>query len=622
MVSWDRANVAAPLASVCSGLSVEGYEATRRDLATNAGVGVCARFATQQIHTSGHIHLACDATLLNEAALRSSLRGAPGIGPEATTAQCLSALYERFGTDFVNRLEGDFSVVLWDDRERQLLAAVDGFGVKRLVYYQDQSRLVVATRIDAVLRAGAIDATLDPRTIPNILNFSVNLAPATAYRHIQRLTAGTILLARDGRSQTRSYWNMRFEPGAIRDEKQLAQKLEAIVDESVAAQLGAAGAGATGAFLSGGTDSSTVVGMMRRVTPSVNAFTIGFAEQAFNELEYAELAAKHFSATHFTYSVTAADCFEALPRMIRAFDEPFGNSSAIATYFCARLAAGHGMTSLLAGDGGDELFGGNEHYRIDKIFHLYRSVPTILRKGVIEPLLSLPVDLSVLNRARRYVNRANLPGAERILSFQFLATGLAAGIFSSDFLASLNGYSVRETPNRHYQSAQAQDHLSRLLNIDMKITLADSDLPKVTGMTEMAGIQARFPYLNRTLADFAGAIPAQLKLKGLEKRYLFKKAFGQLLPREIVHKAKHGFGIPVASWLKTDPRLREMARDTLVSQKARERGYFRTDFVEKLFGEHQADDSSYFGDVLWTLLTLELWHRQYVDASATVKAGQ
>ncbi|HXE04749.1 MAG TPA: asparagine synthase-related protein, partial [Bryobacteraceae bacterium] len=165
-------------------------------------------------------------------------------------------------------------------------------------------------------------------------------------------------------------------------------------------------------------------------------------------------------------------------------------------------------------------------------------------------------------------------------------------------------------------TAPASTHLDRLLYLDVKITLGDSDLPKVTCMTELAGVQARFPFLDRRVAEFAGRVPAKLKLKGFEKRYLFKRAFAKLLPEEIIKKKKHGFGIPVAEWLKNDKRFRELSRDALFSTRATQRGYFRKEFLEDLFRKHEADDSSYYGDTVWTFLALELWHRQAVDEPA------
>jgi asparagine synthase (glutamine-hydrolysing) len=312
--------------------------------------------------------------------------------------------------------------------------------------------------------------------------------------------------------------------------------------------------------------------------------------------------------------VTASDCFKAIPGMIRSFDEPFGNSSAIATYFCARLAAENGVKTLLAGDGGDELFGGNEWYGTDKIFQLYQDVPGVLRKGLVEPLLGLlPFKNGLVGKARRYVRRSNLPAFERIMSYHFLCAHAPEEIFEAGFIDALNGYGVLDIPSRYYREAPAKEHLDRLMYQDLKVVIGDSDLPKVTCMSELAGIRSRFPFLDRAVAEFSGRIPAGLKVKGFEKRYLFKRAFRKLLPVEIIQKKKHGFGIPVSEWMKTDPKMRELARDTLLSQRAFERGYFRREFIDDLFRKYDADDSSYYGDTIWSFLATELWHREYAD---------
>jgi asparagine synthase (glutamine-hydrolysing) len=299
---------------------------------------------------------------------------------------------------------------------------------------------------------------------------------------------------------------------------------------------------------------------------------------------------------------------------VRFFDEPFANSSAIPVYFCARLAAQNGVRTLLGGDGGDELFGGNERYQTDKIFQAYQRVPRPLREGLIEPMLALlPMERGPVGKARRYIRRSNIPPVERFFSYNFLSAHAPAEVFEADFLQSLNGYSILDTPARYYNEGPARDHLDRLLYVDVKITLGDSDLPKVTQMAEMAGIQTRFPFLARPVAEFSGRIPANLKVKGFEKRYLFKQAFRNLLPEEVLRKKKHGFGIPVASWLKSDPRLREFSHDILFSSRAMGRGYFRRSFLEELIALHEADDTSYYGDNVWSFLILEMWHRQFVD---------
>ena len=596
----SRLGVAETLASATGGLAMVASDRAGQKTDQGAGVAISAGFPTQQIFENERVLVACDADLCEPRAKA---------GPSGAAA-AIAGLYERFGCRFADQLRGSFSVVLWDRRERKLVAAVDGFGINRLVWFQNGAVLLVASRIDALMRAGGHSCEINPRGIANFLNFGVNLAPETIFRNVHRLAPGTMLVSSAAGTRVERYWDMRYGAGEDAGEERLSRELEEVVQRSVASHCKDDAFTGLGAYLSGGTDSSTVVGMMSRLgRGAVQAFSIGFEDERFNELGYAGITARKFHADHHIYRVTPDDCYTALPHMVRYFDEPFANSSAIPTYFCARLAAQSGVKVLLAGDGGDELFGGNERYRTDKIFELYQSVPRTLRKRVIEPAVErLPLGL-----ASRYVRRSNLPGFERFYSYNFLCAHAPEEVFTSDFLAALDGYSVLEVPGRYYEEAPARDHLDRLLYLDVKITLGDSDLPKVTQMSELAGIQTRFPFLDRGVAEFSGRVPARLKVKGFNKRYLFKRAFRDLLPAEVIRKKKHGFGIPVATWLKTDRRLRELSRDVLFSARAAQRGYFRRSFLDDLVGKHESDDSTYYGDTLWSFLILELWHRQFVD---------
>jgi asparagine synthase (glutamine-hydrolysing) len=606
----DPARVIDTLVSVSRGLARERPEHVDRKTALEAGVAVSAAFPTQQAYDNGRLLIACDADLCNEDELRT-LTGEKSANP----AVLIAALYDRFGSGFPRQLNGNFSIVLWDCRQRKLLAAVDRFGVKRLVYFQNGKMLLIASRIDALMRTGEIAAGINPRAIAHFMNFGVSLAPETIITGIQRLAPGTVLLASVANTQVSEYWDMRYGLGDNSNEARLSRELESVVQQAVARNCRGDSLKQTGAYLSGGTDSSTVVGMMARLDRGpVKAFSIGFDDERFNELGYAEISAKKFQAEHHTYRVTANDCFAALPRMVWMFDEPFGNSSAIPTYFCARLAAENGVTTLLAGDGGDELFGGNERYLTDKLFSLYQTVPRALRKGALEPILnSMPFENGLAGKARRYVRRSNLPAIDRFFSYNLLCAHPPTEIFEGDFLRELAGYSVLELPTQYFNKGAGRHHLDRLLYVDVKITLGDSDLPKVTQMSELAGIQTRFPFLDAEIADFSGRIPARLKVKGFDKRYLFKRAFRDLLPAEVIQKKKHGFGIPVSTWLKSDSQLREFSRDILFSKRALGRGYFRREFLDDLVRLHDSDNSSYYGDNLWSFLVLELWHRQFVD---------
>lgn len=614
--------VTTTLSAIASGLSFSSEETVAVQTDRNAAVGASARFRTQQVYANARVLIACDADLYNEDELSRLIQMNEAPPPGARTAALMAAAYEKFGYAFLEKLQGAFSVLLWDRHDRKWLAAVDGFGIHRLAYYDDGNLFIAGSRIDALLRSGAVSREINPRTIANVLNFSANLAPDTAFANVSRIPPGSFLVVSDRSKHVEKYWDMRYDVKSESGKNALSRQLESVVRDSVNVHCKQDSFSELGAFLSGGTDSSTIVGMLSRMERGpVQAFSIGFQEQHFNELHYAELAAKAFGASHHTYLVGADDCLQALPQMVRCFDEPFGNSSAIPTYFCARLAAQNGVKTLLAGDGGDELFGGNSWYASDRIFELYGSIPKVLRTGLIEPVLdALPVQNGIVGKARKYVHRSNRPGLERVLSYNFLSAHSPAAVFDPGFLDKLTGYSVLDVPSRYYRNAPAQNHLERVLYTDVKIILGDSDLPKVTQMTELAGVQTRFPFLSRPVAEFSGLIPAKWKVNGFEKRYLFKRAFRNLLPAEILKKKKHGFGIPVATWLKSDSRMRQLAHDTLLSRRSLERGYFQPAFIEDLFRRHEADDSTYYGDILWTFLTLELWHHQAVDAPVGMTA--
>ncbi len=609
------ANVPETLQSITAGLCLDPSERAGKVTDKNVGLGVSARFQAQQVYESPRLLVACDAEFYNMAEILTLLGGVQDPMPHTTVAAVVAGLYERFGTAFLDRLRGDFSVIIWDRQQKTLFAAIDGFGIHPLVYYEDAKVLLLASRIDALLASGEVSAEINPHAVANYLNYTVNLAPETFFSRVRRVLPGTFLLASKGQIRAQRYWDIRYERNADLDENDLSRRLESLVEESVKAHCNGAPFSNLGAFLSGGTDSSTVVGMMSRLQRGpVKTFSIGFEEQRFNELEYARISAKKFGAEHYEYLVSAEDCLNTLPDMVRYFDEPFGNSSAIPTYFCARLAAQHGATVLLAGDGGDELFGGNERYLTDKVFGIYQSVPRILRKGIVEPALAgIPVRNGLVGTARNYVRRSNLPNPCRYFSYNLLLANPPGEIFEPDFVRELGDYSVLERPSVYYREGPAREHLDRLLYLDLKVTLADNDLLKVTRMAELAGVRARFPLLDRSIAEFSGLIPADLKVKGLKKRYLFKRAFRDLLPAEVLHKKKHGFGIPVAVWMKSDPKMRALTHDILLSKRTYERGYVRRSFVEELLRKHESDATAFYGDTLWTFLTLELWFRQFMD---------
>ncbi|MFI5324725.1 MAG: asparagine synthase (glutamine-hydrolyzing) [Candidatus Rokuibacteriota bacterium] len=564
-----------------------------------------------RIERSDTVWVAAEADLLN----LEELRAVAGLDEAPAQSGLLSRLYEMEGPAFLRRLRGAFAVALWDRRQRALLLAVDPFGMRRLYYAADARGTAFASRL-AALRAGLAQAApIEPAAIFSYLNFGFIPAPETPFTGIRRLPPGHVFHVRQGYSKLEPYWDMSYPEERHREDR-AAATMYRLSHEAVREALAQTDPSEIGAFLSGGTDSSTVVGLMTRITGGpVRSFSIGFHEDRYDELQYAKLAARTFDATHHTRIIKPDDALDALPRLVEAYDEPFGNNSAIGVYFCARMAREHGVSRLLAGDGGDEIFGGNERYRTDRIFARYSNLPAALRHGLLEPvLLGLPAGVpGLLGRAQRYIRRANIPNPRRFYSYEFHVAQNAAEMLEPSFLrqaASSGPWGVLE---EHFARVQATSELNRLMYLDLKLTIGDNDLFKVTRTSELGGVEVRFPFLDRPLVEFTGTLAPEFKVRGLEKRHLFKRAFRGLLPKEILAKQKHGFGVPTSDWLRSHRGIREMARDVLLESRTVERGYFRRGVLERLFEQLVADSTPFYGDILWTLLMLELWHRRHVD---------
>ncbi|HET7379225.1 MAG TPA: asparagine synthase-related protein, partial [Gaiellales bacterium] len=396
------------LAAMTAGTSLERVRS-----ATSGPIGMLAVDGQHQLR-SERAWLVADLDLTNLSELRAQVGG-------DTAVDVVLSLYERDGLGFVRELHGAFALALWDRPQRRLVLAVDRFGIGRLYHTTTPTHVAFASRADGLRAVAGVDASVDPVSDFLYLNFGYVPGPASIYRGMHRLPAGHLLTVAGGEARTERYWDLQYTERSI-GVMAAATEVYRHTEAAVTRAISAAPAKETGAFLSGGTDSSTIVGLMSRLSgEKVSAFSIGFSEERYDELAYAELTARHFGATHYTQVITPGDAFELLPGLIEAYDEPFGNDSAIGALICARLAAECGVTRLIAGDGGDEIFGGNERYRTDAIFGLYHRLPRLLRHWVIEPTLAAAPEAagSLVDRARRYVRRANIPNPHRFYSYEF-----------------------------------------------------------------------------------------------------------------------------------------------------------------------------------------------------------
>jgi asparagine synthase (glutamine-hydrolysing) len=603
-----------PVAAFAETLHAMGAAVARNGVKVYAGNEPVGFFVAGpvRVEQSGDVLVVAEGDLLNLRELQDHL------GASVEEGGILSELYRREGALFGRRLRGAFAIALWDRRDRTLVLAVDHFGIRRMYYAADHGSTSFASRLSALRARSAERGGIDPAAIYSYLNFGFVPAPQTPYSGIRRLPPGHVLLARAGYTKVEPFWDMSYV-----EEKQPEDRAAAAVyrlsHQAVVEALQESTTATTGAFLSGGTDSSTVVGLMSRATGErVTCFSIGFDDNRYDELHYAEVTARHFSAMHQTRIVTPNDALEALPALVDAYDEPLGNNSAIGTFLCARMAREHGVACLLAGDGGDEIFGGNERYRTDQVFALYGKIPAPIRRFALEPsLLRLPQGMAgVLGKAQRYIQRAKIPNPRRFYSYEFYVAQNAESLLEGDFLARVGEEGPWSVVERHFEAAGAASELNRLMYVDLKLTIGDNDLFKVVRTGELAGINVRFPFLALPLVEFTGTLPVRFKVRGLEKRYLFKRAFRGLLPRETLTKRKHGFGVPTAVWLRSHRGIREMAFDVLLDGRATWRGHLKPGVLPRLFELHDGEPSAFYGDIIWSLLMLELWYRRHAEREA------
>ena len=546
---------------------------------------------------------------------------------QETTAHGVAHLYHQHGDSFAKLLRGTFSIVVWDEPTQTLKCWIDQFGSGRIVYQHLKGVLSISSNIQLLELLSGNTPEIDPAAIVEYLQYACIPAPRTIYKGIRKLDGGHQLISAPT-PDAHSYWRVAFgvDPEDSADEKMWADRTYEAIRRAIGVCTESRDQKVLGCFLSGGTDSSTVAGMLGSLTgTSSRSFSIGFEDPRYNEIEYARVAARHFSCKHSEYFVKPEDILNLIAKAAEAYDEPFGNSSIIPTYHCARLAVESGVTHLLAGDGGDELFGGNERYTSDRVFERYDFVPTWLKQRVVEPTVSFMNSCSngrLSLKAARYIRRASVPLPDRIFSYSFLSTVDRRELMSRQFLDSSDGCDPLEIARTHYRSAATTDPLNRWLYLDQKIIIGDNDLRKVTRMGHLAGITIRYPFLNPDLANFAGSIPPSLKVKGKQLRYLFKRAMSRLLPSEVIHKTKHGFGLPYSVWLGEFKPLKEFTFDILGSSECRQRGYFRPDLLEWLWVRYESLHKQFYGEVLWVFLMLEMWHKAHAPTSIAIQSNE
>lgn len=532
------------------------------------------------------------------------------IARETSPAAALLAAYRRHGKDCLSHLHGPFCLAVIEPASSTALLAIDRMGIHRLCFATCSDTLVFGSTTDSVVAHPAVGRTLDDQGIFNYLFYHMVPAPGTIYAGVEKLMPAQYALFQHGTLTRGFYWEAAWEDGERADFDQRATEFKQLLRDAVGRS---SESGHIGAFLSGGTDSSTVTGVLSEVIKKpAETFSIGFEAEGFDEIEYARIASRRFNTHPHEYYVTPDDVVRAIPLIAAAYDEPFGNASAVPTYFCALKAKEAGIDTLLAGDGGDEIFGGNVRYAKQKIFEIYGRIPQALRAGLIEPaLLNFPGarHLAPLRKAQSYIRQASTPLPDRLESYNFLHTHKLDEIFTSGFIGHIDPEQPIALLRDPYFRTRATSTVNRMLHLDWKQTLADNDLRKVCRMCEAAGIEVHYPLLDERMVAFAAALPPSYKVRGTYLRWFFKQALKDFLPPEIITKSKHGFGLPFGVWMHNHPALRDLAYDSL--QSFRSRGYLQPQYLDHLIDQHRTGHASYYGVMIWVIMMLEQWLQRH-----------
>jgi len=549
-----------------------------------------------------------------EGTLTVAVKGRPSLGATqpfdaATAGRKIWSLFRERGPRCLGDLRGSFALVALDRQSRAAVLAIDRMGIETLAWTVDGATLTFGTSTAAVARARSGGHELNHQAIFDFMLGHMVAAPDTAYVGVAKLLPGAYLLAADGRVESQRYWVPQFDrvngPSVEELRKEVLPTLGRAVERCLPDDK-------SGSFLSGGLDSSTVTGLLAKTRGApTDAFSVGFGVDEYDEMSYARIASQRFSCKHHIYEVTADDVVEVIPSIAAAYDEPFGNSSAVPTFCCARFAKQHGMNHLLAGDGGDEIFGGNSRYVRQQIFELYGKVPSILRTNVLDPLAQR-IDPAAgpwpLRKLSSYIRQALVPLPERLESWNLIYREGAAKVFTPEFLATVDPIYPLQKMREWWESCPSTEFLDRMLWYDWKITLADNDLRKVSRMSELAGIRVSYPMLDEDLIDLSIRVPSAAKISRGRLRAFFKDAVRGFLPEQILRKTKHGFGLPFGQWLKTHAPLQDLVHANLKSLS--NRGMLDPTFIARIEREHQDGHASYYGYAIWDMVLLEQWLRK------------
>jgi len=543
--------------------------------------------------------------------LRTQLEQKGHIFKTKTDTEVILHGYEEWGQDCVSRLRGMFAFALWDKSKRTLFLARDRLGIKPLYYCKNGSKFVLASELKAILEVPNLSRELDLEAVSDYLSFGYIPAPKTIFKGVYKLLPGHILIFRHGDLNLRQYWDLKFHPEQGMSIEDISEEILETLQESIRLRL--ISDVPLGAFLSGGIDSSAVVAIMSGlIDEPVVTNSVGFVPREDSELEYARNTAKLFNSNHNEYEVSP-DAVDVVNKLSWHFDEPFADSSSIPTYYVSKMTK-QNVTVALSGDGGDENFAGYRRYYYDRLENQLRHrIPSFIRNNVIRLLAGIYPQFAwmpqIIRAKTLLTNVAHDPVYGYFNSMSQCLPGVKNKVMSGDVKRQLKGYESIEVFRHYYNNADTDDPLSRIQYLDFKTYLVDDILTKVDRASMANSLEVRVPILDHKFVEMVAKIPSDMKLKGKESKYIFKKSLNKVLPPEIMNRKKMGFTIPIGEWMRKD--LREMAEEVLFDRNSDSTFLFDMKYVRTLWKQHLSGMKD-LTQPLWTLLSFQLWARKFM----------
>jgi asparagine synthase (glutamine-hydrolysing) len=523
--------------------------------------------------------------------------------------EVLVHLYEEYGEDMVQHLNGMFAFAIWDEKKKILLLVRDRLGIKPLYYYHDKTKFVFASEIKSIIEDRTIKREVNLEALHYYMGYEYIPAPLTMYKGIDKLEAGHMLIVKENEVKIRQYWDVTFKPEE-KDENYFIEKLIELLKDSVKKRL--VSDVPLGVFLSGGVDSSLLVALMSEVTKEkIKTFSIGFEEQSYNELEEARLIAKKYKTDHHE-RILKPDILELIDKVRSYLDEPYADTSAVPVFLISNMTR-ESVKVALSGDGGDELFAGYDRYIASRLDTLYSKLPAIVRERILAASKALrpkPQKKGMINIAKRFLEGSALPERGQHMRWQyFLQRGEESNLYSKYAIEHIENFDNFRLIDKFYSHLKTDDKLAKEQYVDLRTYLADAMLVKIDRMSMANSLEVRVPYLDHRLVEFAFTIPSNLKMKGFTLKYILKKAAQKYLPQEILKKQKQGFSIPVKNWIKNE--IKEYAKEILLGEHEGLK-WFNQRYIQTMFIEHTREkrDNSH---KLWAIMIFVLWHKKYIE---------